>query len=320
MTGSKQTQISVYKYRTGAQYTDGLYIIRISIIEYNSLSVIYCNRYITDRCPPAVCMLILQSVFGAVMQCVVTGIVFAKLARPNRRAETIMFSKKAVIRRDQDDTLCLVFRVGDMRSSQLIGVNIHTVLVHKRINSEKSTIHLEQECLRTTTEANRHRHDDDDDATGFYFLAWPIKIIHRIDERSPLWNLSPNDLLVASFEIVVVLEATCEATGATIQVRTSYLPSEILWGHRLVSLVTCQKDNGRFKVDYSQFHEVAPVYTPEVSAYDLSTNKYIYKHPSDSVEIINETTTTTFNTAQRQNNNNNNSVNYKLKPISSSSV
>lgn len=268
-------------------------------------------------------MLILQSVFGAVMQCVVTGIVFAKLARPNRRAETIMFSKKAVIRRDRNNTLCLVFRVGDMRISQLIGVNIHTVLVHKRLNSENSTIHLEQECLRTTTEANHRHDDDDDDSAGFYFLAWPIKVIHRIDERSPLWNLSPNDLLVANFEIVVVLEATCEATGATIQVRTSYLPSEILWGHSLVSLVTCQKDNGRFKVDYSQFHEVVAVYTPEVSACELSTDKHLHKHPPDSVEILDETTTTTtttFNTTLGHNNNNNNSVNNKLKAISSSPV
>ena len=48
--------------------------------------------------------------------------------------------------------------------------------------------------------------------------------------------------------------------------RTSYLPSEILWGHDLAPLLTYQKDNGRYKVDFSQFHNVEAVDTPELSA------------------------------------------------------
>ena len=45
----------------------------------------------------------------------------------------------------------------------------------------------------------------------------------------------------------------------TTQVRTSYLNSEILWGHRLAPLLTYQKENGQYKIDYAQFHEVLPV-------------------------------------------------------------
>jgi len=58
---------------------------------------------------------------------------------------------------------------------------------------------------------------------------------------------------------------------AGFQVRTSYLPSEILWGHDLSPLLTYQKDNGRYKVDFSQFHNVEPVDTPELSAKDMNT-------------------------------------------------
>ena len=54
------------------------------------------------------------------------------------------------------------------------------------------------------------------------------------------------------------------------QVRTSYLPSEILWGHDLAPLLTYQKDNGRYKVDFSQFHNVVAVDTPELSAKALA--------------------------------------------------
>ena len=54
------------------------------------------------------------------------------------------------------------------------------------------------------------------------------------------------------------------------QVRTSYLPSEIIWGHDLAPLLTYQKDNGRYKVDFSQFHNVVAVDTPEISAKDMA--------------------------------------------------
>ena len=55
-----------------------------------------------------------------------------------------------------------------------------------------------------------------------------------------------------------------------VQVRTSYLPSEILWGHELAPLLTYQKDNGRYKVDFSEFHNVLAVDTPEISAKDMA--------------------------------------------------
>jgi len=69
---------------------------------------------------------------------------------------------------------------------------------------------------------------------------------------------------------VVYGEILCIMVGLA-QVRTSYLPSEILWGHDLSSLLTYQKDNGRYKVDFSQFHNVEAVDTPEMSAKDMAS-------------------------------------------------
>lgn len=147
------------------------------------------------------------------------------MARPKGRAETIMFSRKAVVHRDSSDgSLCLSFRVGDLRNSQLIGVSINALLVRKlrvagtqspgSVSSDSTPavgqrVNLIQQSLDISTESGDE----------FYFLAWPITIIHRIDQSSPLWELSSEQLLVADFEILVVLEANCEATGATTQVR-----------------------------------------------------------------------------------------------------
>ena len=43
-------------------------------------------------------------------------------------------------------------------------------------------------------------------------------MVHRIDEESPLWRMSPQDLQNSSFEIIVVLEGIVEPTGNTTQV------------------------------------------------------------------------------------------------------
>lgn len=64
-------------------------------------------------------------------------------------------------------------------------------------------------------------------------LMWPVTMSHRIDSDSPLYRLKPQDLHQSGkkFEILVVLEGVTEETGNSIQVRNSYLPNEILWGH-----------------------------------------------------------------------------------------
>lgn len=55
-----------------------------------------------------------------------------------------------------------------------------------------------------------------------------------------------------------------------LKVRTSYLPTEIGWGQRLAPLVTYHKENGIYKIDYTQFHNTLPVSMPECSAKEWS--------------------------------------------------
>ncbi len=50
------------------------------------------------------------------------------------------------------------------------------------------------------------------------FLMWPAVVAHRIDERSPLYAMGPQDVLRSQFEIIVTLEGTVEETSNTIQV------------------------------------------------------------------------------------------------------
>ena len=60
--------------------------------------------------------------------------------------------------------------------------------------------------------------------------------------------MAASEMAHDKFEIVVGLEGTIESTSSTFQARTSYLPDEILWGHRFEPMVLYRKDHNKYQV------------------------------------------------------------------------
>ena len=71
---------------------------------------------------------------------------------------------------------------------------------------------------------------DLDGTQDFFQLFWPIVLAHKIDEISPLWAVSPEDLsdlhTAQKFEIILTLEGTTPETGNNIQVRSLSIRGE----------------------------------------------------------------------------------------------
>lgn len=63
----------------------------------------------------------------------------------------------------------------------------------------------------------------------------------------------------------------------TTQARSSYLPSEILWGHRFQSIITFRKETGEYEVNYTLFNNTYEVDTPLCSAADLDRIREIHR-------------------------------------------
>ena len=104
---------------------------------------------------------------------------------------------------------------------------------------------------------------DLDGTQDFFQLFWPIVLSHRIDESSPLWSVSPEDLMTEQFEIILTMEGTTPETGNNIQVRTSYLPSEILWGYKFQhSCVHFNKTIGKYEVSFNTLNTIVKDNTP----------------------------------------------------------
>jgi potassium inwardly-rectifying channel subfamily J len=116
------------------------------------------------------------------------------------------------------------------------------------------------------------------------FLVWPLTIEHYIDQNSPFWTISADDLKKERFELAVILEGIVESTGMTTQARSSYLVNEILWGHRFEKLITFQKEDGTYKIDYSRFNMTVPIDTPTCSAKDLEELKEQEQFIADALD------------------------------------
>uniref|UniRef100_A0A915J9F7 G protein-activated inward rectifier potassium channel 3 n=1 Tax=Romanomermis culicivorax TaxID=13658 RepID=A0A915J9F7_ROMCU len=221
----------------------------------------YGSRYPSEQCPEIVAALCLQSIFGLMIQTLLAGVVFAKLSRPHKRAATLIFSRNACICM-RDGKLCFLFRVGDMRKTHLAEAHVRVQLISKRVTNEGELLPFQQFDMDVGFSSGLDR----------IFVAWPITICHVIDEASPLYEYSGLDLARARFEITVILEGVVQ-NGATMQATSSYLPSEIIWGSRFEKLVTYKRDNGKYEIDFSKFHNTYDVDTPMLSAKEIDILK-----------------------------------------------
>ena len=145
-----------------------------------------------------------------------------------------------------------------MRKSHIVEAHVRAILIRKRQTVEGEVMPLYQHEMQMSDIEGECR----------LFLVWPVTLEHKIDSESPLWDVSAEDLLRDQFEIIVIMEGIVESTGMTAQARTSYLPGEILWGHRFERLVTFQRENGEYQIDYSRFHSTIAIDMPQCSAHE----------------------------------------------------
>lgn len=230
----------------------------------------YGGRQITAKCAEAVIILNIQSLFGCFLNAFILGLIFAKLSRPRNRAGTIMFSNKAMIA-VRDGKLCLMFRVGDVRKSQILDCHIRVQLFRTRTTKEGHVIPFYQQDLKLGIDWN----DEQSYGNSTIFLILPLTIVHVIDEESPFYTMSPTDLAECDVELVAIMEGTIEATGLLTQAKTSYLGDEIMWGFEFKNTMDRSSwKAGRYRVDFSQFHKFIPVDTPRVSAMEFYEGKH----------------------------------------------
>lgn len=225
----------------------------------------YGGRQVTPECPEGVVLLVVQTIIGLLITCSMLGLTFAKLSRPKNRANTVVFSKRAIITL-RDSKLCLMFRVADLKRRRLYDCNVRAVLIHSKVTKEGEIIPFHMSDLQLTIDMKQTEY------TMRIFPIFPINMIHPIDEESPLYDMSALDISRSHVELIVILEGTVPHTGMVTQAVKSYTSKEIDWGYRFKDMI-----NGRcfmndvWRVDFKHFHTTyQDNVTPMISAHELS--------------------------------------------------
>jgi len=69
---------------------------------------------------------------------------------------------------------------------------------------------------------------------AFFPLAWTV--VHPVNEKSPLYGLTTEDLKKSDAEILILLTATDETFASVVHTRSSYKPSEMKFGYKFVNM------------------------------------------------------------------------------------
>ena len=187
-------------------------------------------------------MVVMISFTGTIYTALATGLLFARFSRPMAR---IMYSDKALISPFRDGR-ALMFRVTNMRKSQLIDVQARVILAQMVSNGNERV---------------RRFFLLDIEVDKILFMPQHWTVVHIMDQNSPLYGVTMDDLKAHNSEILVLLSATDDGFSQTVHSRWSYEPDEIVCGGTFTSMFT-EPINGRVTVDLRRLSDWQPAVLP----------------------------------------------------------
>jgi inward rectifier potassium channel len=177
----------------------------------------------------------LESIAGVLMIALVTGLLFARFSRPTA---AVVFSTRAVVAPYRGKK-GFMFRLTNARTNQLIELEAK-VLFSRMEGSSRHYDQLELERKRVV----------------FFPLSWTI--VHPIDEKSPMWGMTDEDLAARDAEFLVLLSGIDETFSQLVHARTSYKPAEIIYGHRFVNIYKPVRADGTIAIDVRKLGDTEP--------------------------------------------------------------
>jgi len=180
----------------------------------------------------------IESYYSLIANALITGLVFARFARPTAK---ILFSEVAVIAPYQEIT-GFMFRIVNGRNNQLIEVKAQVMFTRFLVENGRRIRKFDVLPLERRS-------------VTFFPLTWTV--VHPIDEASPLWGCTAEDLRAADAEFLILMTATDETFASIVHQRSSYKPNEVLFGHKFVSIYN-NKPGEPVSIDVKRLSQVQP--------------------------------------------------------------
>src|ERR1700730_4832061 len=170
---------------------------------------------------------------GIFSMSLMTGLIFARFSRPNAR---LLFANNPVISTHEGSPTLMV-RLANERQD-IIGNATACVWMFRNI------VTAEGHPFRRFYELPLLRNE-----SPALALSWTLH--HVVDENSPLFGLSPEDLEAAQISFVVVVSGYDVVAAQTVHARKSYQHPDIRFRHRYVDVLDVSED-GKVRIDYGR--------------------------------------------------------------------
>jgi inward rectifier potassium channel len=199
-------------------------------------------------------VVVAEALVGTLGVALVTGVTFAKFARPTAR---ILFSASAVVNM-RDGVPHLLFRLANWRGNMVVEGQLRVML----LRMQKT---LEGDVIRVPVDVPLVR-----DRTAIFALSWTP--MHRIDAGSPFWGgaRAIGALRSEKAEIFLTFTGLDETIGQTIHARHTYKLDDIVYNARFADVLTIE-DDGTRTIDYAGFHDVEILGEPGDLPWDTVT-------------------------------------------------
>jgi inward rectifier potassium channel len=173
---------------------------------------------------------------GIFSMSLMTGLIFARFSRPNAR---LMFARNPVIS-SHEGAPTLMIRFANERSN-IIGNATARLWMFKNVVTQ------EGQSFRRFSELALVRNE-----SPALALSWTL--YHVLDETSPLYGMTADDLEASKVSLLVVVSGYEIVAAQTVHARQTYEHPEIRFGHRYADILDTS-DDGRLRIDYGRFHD-----------------------------------------------------------------
>jgi inward rectifier potassium channel len=154
-----------------------------------------------------------EALIGLMGFALATGVLFGRVSKPSAK---IGFSEKVLVAPYQDRT-SLQFRIVNLRSNVLIDLSAIVTLMMIENSDGKPARQYKVLPL---------------ERDGIYFFPLTWTVVHPIDESSPLFGKTREELERSQAEILILIKGFDDTFSQTVNARYSYRYDEIAWGEK----------------------------------------------------------------------------------------
>jgi len=181
-----------------------------------------------------------EILLGMVEVAAVTGLLFARFSRPTSR---IMFSDVAVIT-PFNGVPTLMLRTGNERANLILEASVRASLVRRETT-------LEGQVFTRFYDLKLER-----DTTSVFALSWTV--MHAIDEASPLYGKTREDLQREAATLTVAISGTDDTLNDFVHARQTYAAEHIYFNHHFADIMSDKMEGNVRILDFSKFHDIYP--------------------------------------------------------------